>query len=996
MPRLTTLVTFTLLLLVVAVSANAQPPTVSTTSINLSASAGSSTAVSQDITASYSSANAFSTSVLYFTTTGWLSTSVSPSTATTTATITVSANPAGLAAGNYRATMGVYRSGSTQPASVDVVFSVGGVGQSGSLTASPYTLGFYGQIGVDIPPSQTITVSTTTGMATTFTAQAITNSGGNWLSVFPTSSVTTTTIQVNVSQAGLAAGTYTGYIVLASAVGNVTISVSLTATGGSGTGTGGAVTLSPSSLSFGYQTGGALPSSQPILVSSTYGAATYTASAGVSWLRVASNLNTFPTQSVVGTAGTYLYVSADPTGLTDGSYYGSVTVFVSGYTSVGLTVNLTVGANASTLIANPTSLSFNYMAGSYSSTSQNVTVSSSTGAAQSFTVSYLSSGGWLTVTPISGSTAYGNILTVNITPYNLTNGTYSGSISIVPVGASTGAYIPVTLNVGTTGTGTGTGYGTLIASPSSLSLTASMGGATQSQSLTVSSNYGLSESFYASATSNGGWLTVTPTSATTPTSLLVTANPAVLSVGGTYTGSITLTSLTSSSQQSVPVTLVISGSALTITPSAMTFQATSGGTAPASQTVTIQAGFGTTSFSVGQTPSWLTVNPAFASTPATLTVSVSPANLSAGAYSGTVYVNTSGGQSSFTVSFNVAAAPQITASPSSLTFNWTTGLQAPATQSVALASGGVPSNFTVAATAQSGGNWLNAVSSATATPATLTVSITPAGVPAGRHNGTIAMTPSTGPRVTVDVLLIVTAAPLPVVSTVLNAASLSPTPISPGLIIVIGGTNMGPTTGILGQANASGMMPVRLGETQVWFDTIAAPLLFVRNDQINAVVPYEVYGRSSIQLRVEAQGQRSDPIEMRVVRAAPGVFTADGSGKGFAAALNENGSANGINNRAARNSVVVLFVTGEGQTDPPGETGRVVGSDLKKPLMPVVVKIGGILADVLYAGSAPGMISGAMQVNVVVPPTAIPSAAVQVQVEIGGGISQSICWVSIQ
>jgi uncharacterized protein (TIGR03437 family) len=42
------------------------------------------------------------------------------------------------------------------------------------------------------------------------------------------------------------------------------------------------------------------------------------------------------------------------------------------------------------------------------------------------------------------------------------------------------------------------------------------------------------------------------------------------------------------------------------------------------------------------------------------------------------------------------------------------------------------------------------------------------------------------------------------------------------------------------------------------------------------------------------------------------------------------------------------------------------------------------------------MISGAMQINVVVPPDVIPSAAVQVQVEIGSGISQSICWLSIQ
>ena len=65
--------------------------------------------------------------------------------------------------------------------------------------------------------------------------------------------------------------------------------------------------------------------------------------------------------------------------------------------------------------------------------------------------------------------------------------------------------------------------------------------------------------------------------------------------------------------------------------------------------------------------------------------------------------------------------------------------------------------------------------------------------------------------------------------------------------------------------------------------------------------------------------------------------------------------------------MIVLFATGEGITSPFGTDGKIIAADVRqllKPVSPVTVTIGGFPAEVQYAGSAPGSVSGALQVNV--------------------------------
>jgi uncharacterized protein (TIGR03437 family) len=65
------------------------------------------------------------------------------------------------------------------------------------------------------------------------------------------------------------------------------------------------------------------------------------------------------------------------------------------------------------------------------------------------------------------------------------------------------------------------------------------------------------------------------------------------------------------------------------------------------------------------------------------------------------------------------------------------------------------------------------------------------------------------------------------------------------------------------------------------------------------------------------------------------------------------------------------------------------------PLLPISVWIGGYSARYTYAGEAPGMVAGVMQVNVQIPANA-PSGALSIQVKIGENMSQNGITVSVQ
>jgi uncharacterized protein (TIGR03437 family) len=155
------------------------------------------------------------------------------------------------------------------------------------------------------------------------------------------------------------------------------------------------------------------------------------------------------------------------------------------------------------------------------------------------------------------------------------------------------------------------------------------------------------------------------------------------------------------------------------------------------------------------------------------------------------------------------------------------------------------------------------------------------------------------------------------------------------------------------------------------------------------VVPYSVNGETSVNIAVEYQGQNSNSVTVPVQATRPALFTANSSGTGQGAILNQNNSVNSASNTAERGSVVVLYATGEGATNPTGVDGQIAASVFSKPTSEVSATIGGAPAEVLYAGAAPGLVAGVFQVNVRVPSSTAPGSAVPVQLRVGGATSRT-------
>jgi uncharacterized protein (TIGR03437 family) len=239
-------------------------------------------------------------------------------------------------------------------------------------------------------------------------------------------------------------------------------------------------------------------------------------------------------------------------------------------------------------------------------------------------------------------------------------------------------------------------------------------------------------------------------------------------------------------------------------------------------------------------------------------------------------------------------------------------------------------------------------------------------------------------------------APMPVIAfnSIRNGASYSAL-LSPGAIFSIFGRAMGPED-LVGARVEGSHLSTELEGVRVLIDGIPAPLIFVSAGQLSGIVPYGVEldlqwseaaqqffpARFSV-VEVERDGFRSDPYPISLYDAAPGIFSLDSSGRGQGAILNQDGSLNGSLNRAALGSVVVLYATGEGLTDPPSEDGTIAAGALQKPLLPVTVKIGGTEAGVLYAGAAPGLTAGVMQVNVRIPEGLTQRGAVSIELIVG-------------
>jgi uncharacterized protein (TIGR03437 family) len=237
--------------------------------------------------------------------------------------------------------------------------------------------------------------------------------------------------------------------------------------------------------------------------------------------------------------------------------------------------------------------------------------------------------------------------------------------------------------------------------------------------------------------------------------------------------------------------------------------------------------------------------------------------------------------------------------------------------------------------------------------------------------------------------------PAPQISAVVNSASSAAGPISPGEIVSIYGSNLGPFQ----PASNSVTFGTQLAGVQVMFGSTAAPLIFVSANQINAVVPYAVDGSTSIPVTVQYAGLPSTALAVPVQATTPGLFSRDASGTGPGAILNQDYSYNEKARPAAVGSDVKLYCSGAGTTNPASVDGALATTTPPFPKLvaqPVTVKVGGIDAQVLYAGPAPGLIAGLTQIDILIPSGVPAASAVPVVVTIGGVSSQANLTVAVQ
>jgi uncharacterized protein (TIGR03437 family) len=733
---------------------------------------------------------------------------------------------------------------------------------------------------------------------------------------------------------------------------------------------------------FTYQIGGATPAPQNVQITSSTSGLNFAASAspatnnGPSFLQITPGSGTTPQALTLTVSPTVLQT------LGPGTYTETVTLAGSGAgnSPQSFTVTLTVSSNP-TLSGSVPSLNFNYQVGQSAPSNQTIAVTSS-GAPLNYQVAAntTSCAGFLTATPASGSTFGGqNEIVVTANPQGVTPQVCSGNVTLTVPGSTTAPLvIPVTLNV--------SNNALLSVSVPAINVTAVAGAAAMAQTVSVTSTNNTGLAFSATATTSPAgltWLSVTPNTGSTPNNLQVTISPANLGVG-TYTGAIIVSSSSPGiPAQSIPVTLNVVASTAVAGVTKLTFTQAAGGTAPDSQSFQI-AGVpsGATIGAISTVLSgsgWLTAS----ASANTVTVTANGSQLAQGTYSGVVTVIVPGAGSSplyIPVTLDVTSATSaITLSASTASFNVLTGsMSIPSSTTVQVTSSTTGTNvpFTASFVPGTGGNFLTVTPSSGNTPATLTLAVNAAvssTLAAGTYTGDVQVSSGTGAVQTVKVTLLVSPAGTPVVLSITSGTGIQPGAVSPGEIVTIYGNGIGPATPATGtsfQPTASGTVPTMLANVTVTFNNVAAPLIFVLQGQINAIVPYEVAGQTSVPVVVTNNGTASAAFTVPVTATTPSIFSLGENGSGQGAILNNPGlSVNGTANPAAPGSSVAIYATGEGQLVPAGTTGCITGATMPipKPVGNVSVTIGGQAASVSYAGEAPDLVCGVIQINATIP-----------------------------
>jgi len=586
------------------------------------------------------------------------------------------------------------------------------------------------QAGPD-PLPQNLAIASN-GPVLTFSADADTATGGNWLTVSPsglccnTPSVLTVTVTAPVT---MPAGTYTGEVFVYTNSQRMTVPVTLTIVAAGGT----YLDNLPGGLSFSMATGGQ-PSPQQFQIrgvgpNSLNWNLTASTSDGGNWLMVSSTSGTAPSQITVSIVPANL----PGLGLEAGIFNGQLLVQTAGGAST-IPISLAVGGN---VFAQINGINFTMPQAGANPLPQTLEATS-IGSTLTYTVSYSTAtgGNWLTVSPTGFCCNTPNPVTVTVNaPPTLPAGTYTGQV--VFSNGSNVMTIPVTLTVAAP---SGPFFDNV---PGQLAYSLVTGaGNPPSQSVLIQNRGTGTLNWTATpATADGAnWLTVSSTSGAAPSQVTIGVVTSMLPnqglVAGVFTGQVLF--LSAGSSVSIPVSVAVGGNRFAQT-NGIAFTMPLGGANPLPQTLTM-ASLGSTitytvSFSTGNGGNWLTASPTglCCNTPEVLTATVNaPVGLAAGTYIGQIVASGGGAAATIPVTLNVVAAatgPLFDNVQGQMSFSAATSAT-PANQTLQIRNyGGGQLNWTVTTVTADGGNWLTVSAPNGTAPSNVTVGIAAGNLP---------------------------------------------------------------------------------------------------------------------------------------------------------------------------------------------------------------------------------------------------------------------------
>ena len=680
-----------------------------------------------------------------------------------------------------------------------------------------------------------------------------------------------------------------------------------------------------------------------------------------------------------------------------------------------------------TLTVTPEFLNFSALENQASPAAQNLAVAGNVG----WTASVRTSAGrdWLTVTPASGTAP--TTARISVSSASLAAGVYTGLITFQ---STTGGLLQVVA-------------ATLVITKALPILQPSQTGflfqgiegqsipAQTFQMLNVGSG-GMNWQIRAQTPDGRNWLLVSPASGSTQAGSSAAAPTATVRVDSTQLKAGVSVGLLTFEAQGAPnspqaglvlVNMMPAGSdpVILVQPAGFVFVGTVGGAVPAGKDLVVSASGGasiqfTASASTAGGGNWLTVTPTSGSVEAgrtTLRVRAETGSLTRGVYTGTIAVTLGTGVRQdlsvvLVLSETGGVAPQAVGppvaqaacTPSRLTLvetmlagnftlsvSWPVSLRTlvvndcgqPVTDATVVASFNTGDPPVVLASLKDGnytGNWIPGKSDRT----TVTIRARATGLTEAvtQIDGKVGAGVGTLPQVNRNATL--------------NAASYHRyVPLAPGSLVSVFGTNLGTST----ESASTTPLPTSLADVRARLGGKEMPLVYARNDQVNAQVPTDLAPGTTASLVVTVRGVAAAPDQVTLADAQPGIFSLNSAGTGQGAIQVSNtdifaapqGSVPGRQARPAdRGEYITIYCTGLGTTDPPVASGMAApGSPPATVKTAVTVNIGGIQVPAAFAGLSPGFV-GLYQVNIQVPNGVQPDDAVPLIITQGGVDSNTV------